>query len=48
MSEADQKRVDTLMAQAKGEETAYLTKALASKHTAAELETFYAEDQRQG
>ena len=42
MSEDDRKRVDALFAEAKGEEAAYLTKALASKHSAAELETFYA------
>ena len=42
MPPADQQRIDKLMVQARGDETAYLTKALASGHAAAEIETFYA------
>ncbi len=42
MPPAEQQRIDKIMVQAKGDETAYLTKALASGHTAAEIETFYA------
>ncbi len=41
MSPEDRKRVDTLLGAAKGEEATYLKKALASSHTADELETFY-------
>ncbi len=41
MPAAEQQRIDQVMVKAKGDETAYLTKALASGHSAAEVEAFY-------
>jgi hypothetical protein len=40
MSKEDQEKVNKLLANAKGDEKSYLTKAIASKHSAAELEQF--------
>ena len=42
MSPGDQTKIETLLTKAKPDEKSYLTKALASGHTATELETFFA------
>ncbi len=43
MPDDDRAKVQKLLSQAKGDEKKYLTKAVASKHSAAELEVFYKE-----